>query len=137
MAGVGWRELDGGSWMAGGGSWWTMPSFIILVFFIVCFSLYRITTGIFFNCGQVCSATSRLLVHSSIKDKLLAAVVEIANGIKIGDGASGAKIGPVVNKIQYDKVCGYIQKSIDEGIMENEFVFCLFLLLFFFPSSLC
>lgn len=35
----------------------------------------------------------------------------------LGDGFSGAKCGPVVNKIQYDKVTGYIKKSIDEGVI--------------------
>jgi betaine-aldehyde dehydrogenase len=74
-----------------------------------------ITTGIFFNMGQVCSATSRLIVHHSIKDKIIEAVANIATKIQLGDGFSGAKCGPVVNKIQYDKVCGYISKSVEEG----------------------
>lgn len=42
--------------------------------------------GIFFNQGQVCSATSRLLVHEDIKPKLLARLVEEAKKIKLGNG---------------------------------------------------
>jgi gamma-glutamyl-gamma-aminobutyraldehyde dehydrogenase len=41
--------------------------------------------GIFFNQGEVCSANSRLLVHSSIKDKMVAKLKERAEGIKQGD----------------------------------------------------
>jgi len=75
-----------------------------------------ISVGIFFNAGQVCSATSRLIVHESVKDKLLAGLVEVANSIQIGNGLeSGTKLGPLVNDIQYKKVLNYIQKGIDTG----------------------
>jgi betaine-aldehyde dehydrogenase len=69
----------------------------------------------FFNNGQVCSATSRLIIHHDIKDKVMEAVLKIVTNIKHGDGFSDAKLGPIVNKLQYDKICGFIQKSIDEG----------------------
>jgi len=36
-----------------------------------------ISVGIFFNAGQVCSATSRLIVHESVKDNVLKELVEV------------------------------------------------------------
>jgi betaine-aldehyde dehydrogenase len=75
-----------------------------------------ITMGIFFNNGQVCSATSRLIIHKDIKDKVLAEVVKIVNDIRLGDGFSeDADLGPLVNKIQYDKVVEYIKLALSEG----------------------
>ncbi|MGC0416269.1 aldehyde dehydrogenase [Embleya sp. AB8] len=41
--------------------------------------------GIFFNQGEMCTAPSRLLVHTSIADELVAAVVERARALRIGD----------------------------------------------------
>jgi len=75
-----------------------------------------ISVGIFFNAGQVCSATSRLIVHESVKDNVLKELVEVIKKIKIGNGLEqGTKLGPLVNDIQYKKVLNYIQKGIDRG----------------------
>jgi acyl-CoA reductase-like NAD-dependent aldehyde dehydrogenase len=40
--------------------------------------------GIFLTTGQVCSATSRLLVHEAIADDLTARVVALANAVVVG-----------------------------------------------------
>jgi betaine-aldehyde dehydrogenase len=75
-----------------------------------------IMLGIFFNSGQVCSATSRLLVQSSIKDKLLEQLVKQAKNIKVGDGLHEATLmGPIVNETQYKKVLNYINQGVQEG----------------------
>jgi acyl-CoA reductase-like NAD-dependent aldehyde dehydrogenase len=75
-----------------------------------------IMLGIFFNSGQVCSATSRLLVQSSIKDKLLEQLVKQAKNIKVGDGLHEATLmGPIVNETQYKKVLSYINQGVQEG----------------------
>lgn len=72
--------------------------------------------GIFWNQGEVCSATSRVLVEETIYEKLLARLKEEAEKISIGDGmVEGVLLGPVVNKAQYKKVLGYISKGIKEG----------------------
>jgi betaine-aldehyde dehydrogenase len=66
--------------------------------------------GIFFNQGQVCSATSRLIVQSAVAGPLVERLSEEAKKISIGDGMTeGVLLGPLVSKAQYDKVLGYIE----------------------------
>jgi betaine-aldehyde dehydrogenase len=75
-----------------------------------------VTVGIFFNAGQVCSATSRLLVHQDVKDKVLVRLAQVAKGIKIGSGLDKSnKLGPVVSEGQYKKIVNYIKGAIDQG----------------------
>lgn len=65
--------------------------------------------GIFWNQGQVCSATSRLIVQRGIAPRLIERLVEEAKKIRIGDGmGEGVLLGPLVSKLQYDKVMGFI-----------------------------
>ncbi len=72
--------------------------------------------GIFWNQGQVCSATSRVLVEESLYPALLQRLVEETEKITIGAGdQEGVLLGPLVNQTQYDKVKGFIQKAIDQG----------------------
>ncbi|MBY5804575.1 aldehyde dehydrogenase family protein [Rhizobium ruizarguesonis] len=66
--------------------------------------------GIFWNQGQVCSATSRVLVHEAIYGRLLERLVEETNRIKIGNGLDeGTLLGPLVSKRQYDQVVAAIE----------------------------
>jgi len=71
-----------------------------------------VMVGIFFNQGQVCSATSRLIVHEDIKDKLIARLAEETKGLTLGNGlAETTQVGPIVNQTQYDKVLRYIETA--------------------------
>ncbi len=73
--------------------------------------------GIFWNQGQVCSATSRLLIEASLAPRLLERLVEEARLIQIGDGlAAGTLLGPLVSKGQYERVCGFVDSARGEGI---------------------
>lgn len=72
--------------------------------------------GIFWNQGQVCSATSRLLVHEGIADKLYSRLAEEAARIPIGHGLTeGVKLGPLVSASQRDKVEGYVKQAQADG----------------------
>lgn len=72
--------------------------------------------GIFWNQGQVCSATSRLIVQQGVAEKLLARLAEEAAKIPIGQGLSeGVKLGPLISAPQRAKVEGYVKQAIDEG----------------------
>lgn len=72
--------------------------------------------AIFFNQGQVCTAGSRLYVHRSVFDKVVAGVADIAKSLKIGPGLDPeTKIGPVVSQRQKETVCGYISAGLAAG----------------------
>ncbi|SOC35811.1 betaine-aldehyde dehydrogenase [Rhizobium subbaraonis] len=72
--------------------------------------------GIFWNQGQVCSATSRVLVEEGLYPALLERLVEEAAKIRIGNGlADGTLLGPLVSRGQYDKVLAAIERGKAEG----------------------
>jgi len=67
------------------------------------------------NSGQSCDAPTRMLVEKSIYERAVKEASDEANKIKV-DVASkkGDHIGPVVSKIQYDKIINLIKSGIDE-----------------------
>jgi betaine-aldehyde dehydrogenase len=72
--------------------------------------------GIFWNQGQVCSATSRVLVERSLYAPLLERLVAEAQKITIGNGLEpGTLLGPLVNAAQYRKVLGFIDRAVAAG----------------------
>jgi len=72
--------------------------------------------GIFWNQGQVCSATSRVLVEESLYPALLARLSSEAKKITIGAGdQDGILLGPLVNATQHQKVLAAIKRGIDDG----------------------
>lgn len=72
--------------------------------------------GIFWNQGQVCSATSRLLVERSLYPALMERLVEEVARIKLGSGLDdGVKLGPLVNQKQLDMVLAAIEQALHDG----------------------
>lgn len=72
--------------------------------------------GIFWNQGQVCSATSRVLVHEAIYARFVARLVEAAKTITIGDGLTeGVLLGPLVSAIQLERVLAAIDQARADG----------------------
>ena len=70
----------------------------------------------FVNSGQVCMAIKRIYAHESIYDELCAALVAEAKKTKIGNGLEpGTDLGPLQNKMQYDKVVGLINDTKKTG----------------------
>lgn len=73
-------------------------------------------SGIFAATGQTCIAGSRLLVQSSIKEKFVARVLELAKSAKIGDPMQAdTNVGPITTPAQYKKVLDYIDIAKAEG----------------------
>jgi betaine-aldehyde dehydrogenase len=72
--------------------------------------------GIFWNQGQVCSATSRVLVAEEIYPALLERLVDETKKITIGPGdQDGVLLGPLVNSDQYTKVLAAIKRGVSDG----------------------
>ena len=73
-------------------------------------------SGIFFNHGQVCTAGSRLFVHKSQFDRVVEGVADIARNMKVGPGLDPAtEIGPLVSKVQQERVCAYMASGKASG----------------------
>lgn len=61
------------------------------------------------NSGQWCVGIKRLYVHSSYRNEFVAAFVEYAQQQVMGDGLDpNVTVGPVQNKMQYDKVRSFL-----------------------------
>ncbi|KAG6403965.1 hypothetical protein SASPL_136199 [Salvia splendens] len=72
--------------------------------------------GCFWTNGQICSATSRLIVHESIAEAFLEKLVKWCKNIKISDPLEeGCRLGPIVSSGQYEKVLKFISTAKDEG----------------------
>ena len=72
--------------------------------------------GIFWNQGQVCSATSRVLVERPLYGKVLERLVEESRKITIGGGMEeGVLLGPLVSRGQHEKVLGMIGEGVRDG----------------------
>src|SRR5689334_9411594 len=70
----------------------------------------------FVNSGQVCMAIKRIYAHESIYEDLCAALVEEAKKAKVGNGLDpSTELGPIQNKMQYDKVVGLIKDTKKAG----------------------
>lgn len=69
------------------------------------------------NTGQSCNAPSRMLVPSHmLADAEAIAARVTAEMVKVGDTADeSTTMGPVVSKLQWDKIQGLINKGIEEG----------------------
>ena len=71
---------------------------------------------VFQNSGQSCNAPTRMLVPAAKLEAVEAMARKIAEKVLVGDPKSkDTQLGPVVSKIQFDRVEGYIAKGIAEG----------------------
>lgn len=72
--------------------------------------------GAFFNTAQVCVAIKRLYVHADIYDAVARELVAFAKTVTVGDGShQGVDLGPVQNRMQYDKVRDLLEDARANG----------------------
>ena len=72
--------------------------------------------GIFPTAGQICSATSRLLVHSSIADELTEALVAAATRVAVGDPLSeSTQMGALISAAQQESVLTAVTTASADG----------------------
>ena len=68
------------------------------------------------NCGQACTALTRVLVSADRLAEAEEVAKRIVSTYTIGAwDEPGTVLGPLVSKVQQERVLGYIQKGIDEG----------------------
>lgn len=68
----------------------------------------RITMGKFLNAGQTCIAPDYLLVHYSVKDKLVEAIKQCIQSFYGNDAATSYEYGKIINEGQFDRLVSYL-----------------------------
>jgi acyl-CoA reductase-like NAD-dependent aldehyde dehydrogenase len=70
----------------------------------------------FVNSGQVCMAIKRIYAHESVYDDVCAALADEARRAKVGNGLDAeTELGPLQNKMQYDKVRDILEDTKRRG----------------------
>ncbi len=68
------------------------------------------------NAGQTCSAGSRVLVQRSIYDKVVGTLAARMNAVRVGPHEADLDCGPVISKIQHERVIGFLERARKDGI---------------------
>ena len=69
----------------------------------------------FLNSGQSCNAPTKMLISSKNYDKAVEIAVATANSTTVGDPNGEFRLGPIANKVQYEKILKLIEIGIEEG----------------------
>jgi acyl-CoA reductase-like NAD-dependent aldehyde dehydrogenase len=76
----------------------------------------RLFWGAFINNGQTCAALKRLYVPDAIYDEVCDALVDYAKNVQVGHGLDDKSVlGPIQNKMQYDKVVDLVEDAKRNG----------------------
>ncbi|PRA97832.1 aldehyde dehydrogenase [Chryseobacterium sp. MYb7] len=68
--------------------------------------------GAFLNMGQTCACLKRLYVHENNYEKVVTALADYSSNIPMGNGADETSVlGPIQNKMQYDKIQDLIRDA--------------------------
>jgi aldehyde dehydrogenase (NAD+) len=72
--------------------------------------------GAYFQTGQRCTASSRLIATAGIHDRFVDVMVERLGALAVGHAlAEGTQIGPVVSADQFEQDLSYLRIGADEG----------------------
>jgi acyl-CoA reductase-like NAD-dependent aldehyde dehydrogenase len=74
-----------------------------------------IKIGGYWNSGQDCTASSRILVHEKVYDDVMSETVKALEAMKVADPAEGDDVdmGPVISKEQQQRVLGFLERAVD------------------------
>jgi aldehyde dehydrogenase (NAD+) len=67
------------------------------------------------NSGQSCFATTRLVVHRSVQDRLVELMVTRMDRLTVGRALDAPDLGPLASAAQLERVRGFIRRAIDDG----------------------
>ncbi|NDV91354.1 aldehyde dehydrogenase family protein [Alteromonas sp. 345S023] len=73
----------------------------------------------FRNAGQTCVCANRFLVHRSVHDKFVSALMHKVATLSIGNGLNGADIGPLIGIHAAEKVNTLVVKALAEGASKH------------------
>ncbi|XP_039251255.2 aldehyde dehydrogenase 1A1-like [Styela clava] len=74
------------------------------------------SNAMFVHNGQTCLAGSRTFVHEDIYEEFVKKSVQKAKSLKIGEPEDvSTEIGPLISKIQEDRVLGLLKSGVEEG----------------------
>ncbi|HEY4442211.1 MAG TPA: aldehyde dehydrogenase family protein [Candidatus Elarobacter sp.] len=68
------------------------------------------------NGGQTCSAGSRVLIEEAVYDRVIASVGERFAALRVGVPASDPDVGPLINRAQFERVRGYLERAERDGV---------------------
>ena len=71
--------------------------------------------GAFGNSGQVCSSSSRFLLHRSIAEGFLDRLAVHASKLAVGPGLDNLDLGPLISQEHYTKVQAYLETGRRDG----------------------
>jgi aminobutyraldehyde dehydrogenase len=73
-----------------------------------------IKIGGYWNSGQDCTASSRILVHKRVYDDVMSETVKTLEAMKVADPAEGDDVdmGPVISREQQDRVLGFLERAV-------------------------
>jgi len=75
----------------------------------------HVVNGAFWNMGENCSASSRLIVHADVKDALLERIAHHLRDWKLGDPLDPEnRLGSMVSRAHFDKVRSYLEHAASE-----------------------
>jgi len=74
-----------------------------------------VKVGGYFNSGQDCTASSRILVSDRIYDDVLSATTSVVEAMTVGDPGTDDEIemGPVISQEQQERVLGFLDRATD------------------------
>jgi 1-pyrroline dehydrogenase len=74
-----------------------------------------IKIGGYWNSGQDCTASSRILVNEKIYDDVLSESVKVVEEMKVADPAEGddVEMGPLISREQQERVLGFLERASD------------------------
>ena len=77
----------------------------------------QVVLGAFWNMGENCSATSRLIVHEAVKDDLLGRIKAYMREWRMGDPLDPSnRVGALVSRDHFEKVKSYIDRITAEKL---------------------
>ncbi len=76
-----------------------------------------VTAGAFWNMGENCSASSRLIVHKDVKDELLGLMAKHLKDWKLGDPLDpDNRLGAMVSASHFEKVKSYLDYAVEQKL---------------------